>query len=226
MGVVVEAEVPADEFALQESITTLDDLEFEIERIVAHDPERVMPFIWVSGEETDSETIQRTLEDDPSTENVALLADLDHEWLYQMDWIDSIQTLLRILVEEEGTILAAFGREGRWHLRALFPEHDALSRTYEYCTDNDLTFDVKRVYRLDEGQQGRFGLTERQQETLETAFENGFFEIPQEITMDELSERLDISSQALSERLHRAHKNLVKNTVMVGRGAEGEGTVR
>ncbi len=140
-----------------------------------------------------------------------------------MEWIDSIQTLIQILVEEEGTILAALGREGTWHVRALFSEYDALSRTHDYCEDNGLTFDIKRIYRLDEGKGGRFGLTEQQQATLEAAFENGYFEIPQKITMDELARELGISSQALSERLHRGHKNLIKNTVMVGRGAEGEG---
>ncbi|MFH5802028.1 helix-turn-helix domain-containing protein [Haladaptatus sp. CMAA 1911] len=223
MGVVVEAEVPSNEFALQKTITELDDLEFEVERIVAHDPDQLMPFVWVSADKTDSELIQTTLENDPSTANVELLVDLDDEWLYQMNWVDSIQTLVQIIVEEEGTILAAFGREGTWHLRALFPERGAISRTNQYCTDNDLTFDIKRMYRLDEGEQGRFGLTDQQQETLETAFENGYFEIPQAITMDELAKELEISPQALSERLHRAHKNLIKNAIMVGRGAEGEG---
>lgn len=223
MGVVVEAEIPADEFALWETGTAVEGLAFEIERIVAHDPERVMPFIWVSGEDADGERVQGALEGDPSTANVRLVAELDGEWLYQMDWIDSIQTLVQILVEEEGTILAAFGRDGMWHVRALFPEYGSLSRTYDYCTNNDLTFDVKRIYRLDEGKGGRFGLTEQQQETLEAAFERGYFEIPQEVTMDDLARDLDISPQALSERLHRGHKNLIKNTVMVGRGAEGEG---
>ncbi len=55
MGVVVEAEIPADEFALWETSTAVEGLEFEIERIVAHDPDRVMPFIWVSGEDVESE---------------------------------------------------------------------------------------------------------------------------------------------------------------------------
>lgn len=222
-GTVAELEVPVDEFALYETFTELGDVGFEVERVVAHDPDHIIPFVWVSGESIDAEAIEVALAEDPTVESFESLAAFDEEWLYRMDWGSHVETLIRVLVEEEGTVMAASGSEGTWNLRVLFPEHEALSRTHEYCKEAGLTWDVKRIYRLDEGRQGRFGLTDKQQDTLTAAFEHGYYEIPRGMAAKELAEELGISHQALSEQLRRAHGNLVKNAVVVGRGAESNG---
>lgn len=44
MATIAELRIPADEFVLQHTLDTLD-VDFEIERIVAHDPEEIMPYI-------------------------------------------------------------------------------------------------------------------------------------------------------------------------------------
>lgn len=215
-GSVAEFEIPAEEFALYETLTTVEGVEFEIERIVAHESERVMPFVWASGAEV--EEIEAALENDPSIERLELLAGLGDEQLYRMEWVDHIKTLIRMLVEENATILAASGRKTTWHLRALFPERDALSRTHEYCKEEGLTIDIKSIYRLDEGRQGRFGLTDKQHDTLVEAFEQGYYEIPRGVTAEELGAALGVSHQALSEQLRRAHGSLVENTIVIGHG--------
>lgn len=98
----------------------------------------------------------------------------------------------------------------------LFPTRDALSRTYEYYETNGIRFEILSVYNVDDDRQGRFGLTDEQQETLTAAFEAGYYEVPREVNMEELASEFDISHQALSERIRRAHRGLVKNTVMIG----------
>lgn len=214
-GTIAEIELSAEEFALSETLSQLDDVEFEVERLVAHDQERVMPLVWINGE--DDEEISTVLEEDPTVDNLRLLTGLDSEWLYQMDWVDHIETLVQILVEESGTILAAFGDESGWQLRVLFPEREALSRTYDYCRDAELTMTISSVYELDEGREGRFGLTDSQQDTLVAAFERGYFDVPRAITLTDLADELDISHQALSERLRRGQKSVLENTVIIGR---------
>lgn len=218
-GTIAELALPADEFALWETLRRLEDVEFEIERVVAHDADRVMPYVWASG--ADDADIDATLDADGSVEAVEVLADLEDERLFRMYWIDRIEALVRILVEEEGTILAAFGRGDSWALRTLFPEREALSRTHEFCKEADLTMEVKSIYRLDEGRSGRFGLTDNQQDTLVEAFERGYYEVPRGVTAEELAAELGISHQALSEQLRRAHGSLVENAVVIGRGAQG-----
>ncbi|WP_231184350.1 bacterio-opsin activator domain-containing protein [Haladaptatus sp. DYF46] len=218
-GTVVEVEIPADEFALWETLTEHENLEFEIERVVAHENDRVMPFVWASGGTKDTKTI---LENDSSVENLQLLADLEDEQLYQMEWTDHIQTLIHILVDEEATVLSASGNSSHWHLRILFPDRDALSQTYDYCRENDLSLDIRNIYQLDQGRKGRFGLTDDQQDTLTLAFQKGYYDIPREASAENLAGELDVSHQAVSERLRRGHRSLVKNTLIIGRETDEE----
>lgn len=215
MGVIAELRLPASEFALSETVRVSEELEFEVERIVAQDRGRVMPFVWIGGIGFDG--LEATLDADETVENVRLVTDLETERLYEMDWVGYVETLVQILVTEEGTILAAKGNSRGWALRTLFPEHGALSRTYDYCKTNGLSIDIQSVYRLDDGREGRFGLTGDQQETLEAAIESGYYDVPRAVTRDELAAELGVSGQALSERLRRAHRNLVENTVVIGK---------
>jgi predicted DNA binding protein len=211
---IVEVELPTTEFALSGILSELDTIEFEVERFVAQDADHVMPFVWVTG--NDRDRIKAALERDASVENLELLSELDGEWLYRMDWIDQIQAVIQILVEEEGSILAAFGDESGWQLRVLFSDRDSLSRTYEYCREAGLTLNIRSIYELDDGREGRFGLTEEQQKTLETAFKRGYFDVPRGVTLTDLAGELGISHQALSERLRRGEKSVLKNTVIIG----------
>ncbi|WP_435153458.1 bacterio-opsin activator domain-containing protein [Haladaptatus sp. DFWS20] len=216
---VVEVEIPSDEFALSQSLSTRADLTFEIERVVAHDDDQVMPFVWVSSEESSRDELESALDEDPSVKDIELLTDLEDEWLYRMEWVDQIDTLIQILVKEDGTILAAMGDDHSWNLRIVFPEREALSRTYEYCESKGLTLDILNIYKLEEGRKGRFGLTEHQQDTLTLAYERGYYHVPRDVTADDLADELEISHQAVSERLRRAHGSLVENAIILGEGA-------
>ncbi|WP_227380652.1 bacterio-opsin activator domain-containing protein [Haladaptatus halobius] len=217
---VVEVELQSDEFALHHTLSRTEGIEFEIERVVAHEEDRVMPFVWVSGEEIDRDEFEAILTEDPSLDQLTLLADVDDEWLYRMEWISEIETLVQILVTEEATILAASGNQDSWNLRILFPDRDTLSRTYDYCHENGLTFEILNIYQLDEGRQGRYGITEEQQEALTRAYNAGYYSIPRKTMAEELADELGVSHQALSERLRRGHENLVKNALIIGRGAD------
>ncbi|WP_254544355.1 helix-turn-helix domain-containing protein [Halomarina pelagica] len=219
-GTVAEVEIPANEFALRETLETFEEVEFDIERLVAHDMDRVMPYVWALG--ADSEALTATLDADPSVENLRLLVDGEEEQLYQMEWIDRIQSLVHLLVEEDATILAAVGKGDVWRFRVLFPEHSALSQTYEYCEENGLALRFTRIYRLDEGRHSELGLTKMQQETLTTAVDRGYYKVPRDVTAAELAHELGISHQALSERLRRGHETLIKHALMTGHGDDGD----
>ncbi|HET7324301.1 MAG TPA: helix-turn-helix domain-containing protein [Halococcus sp.] len=217
MSTIAEVTLPAAEFALHETLEAVPGAKFEIERVVAHSESRIMPFIWATDETTDQEALEEALADDPSVDNVVELAAFDDEWFYRMEWIENIQVVLHTLLEQDGTILNAEGRNDEWHLRALFPNRDSLSATYDFCKEEGLAMTVTSIYELDGEHRDQYGLTETQHETLITAVEKGYFDIPQKSTLDDLAAELDISHQALSERLHRGHKTLIENALIVGR---------
>ncbi|WP_049972651.1 helix-turn-helix domain-containing protein [Haladaptatus cibarius] len=219
VATVAEVEIPAVEFALSQSFSELGGLACEIERVVAHGDDRLMPFVWVRSDENTRNEVETILKEDPSVETIELLADVGDEWLYQMEWIDQIETLIQIIVREEGTVLAAMGDGREWHLRIIFSDQDGLSRTYDYCDKNGLTLDILNIYQLEESRQGRFGLTDEQQDTLTLAYEAGYYNVPRNATANDLADELGVSHQAVSERLRRGHGSLVENALILGQGA-------
>ena len=221
MSTIAELAIPAAEFALRETLEATDELGVEIERVVAHDPETVMPFVWFAGDESTLTTLDDALADDPSVEEAELLTDLGDERLYRMHWIDDVTVIVHLLTEEEATILNASVEGTRWQLRVLFPERDSLSSTYEFATERGLTIDVRKIHRLEDERHSLYELTDAQHETLVAALEHGYYEIPRESDMEELSDELEISHQALSERLRRAHLTLVGDALNVGADEPG-----
>jgi len=74
---------------------------------------------------------------------------------------------------------------------------------------------VIRLYDTNGETGSQSGLTQNQYETLVAAINHGYFEIPRDVSMQELSEQLDVSHQALSERLRRAYRSLVASELDV-----------
>ena len=99
-------------------------------------------------------------------------------------------------------------------------ERSGLSATSEYADESELTLDVKRIYGVDEFEEARYRLTEQQHEALTAAVEQGYYDIPRETDAQELADELDISHQALSERMRRATKNLVTEALTTSEDEE------
>ncbi|WP_368411811.1 helix-turn-helix domain-containing protein [Haladaptatus halobius] len=203
-------------FALQTTLERIPEVEFEVERVVAHETGKVMPYIWATADPEHADDLRAALEDDPTTGGVELLVEADGEWLYRMEWVGQTQFVVHILVDEKGTIVGATGKEGEWRLQIMFPDRDSLGETYDFCEVNDIPIEIEQIYRMDQSpRRGQYSLTEEQYETLVAAFERGYYDIPRGISGDQLSDELGISHQALSERLRRAYKNLISNALVV-----------
>lgn len=82
-------------------------MEIEIERVIADPPDRITPYVWASADDFD--TLEAAFEDDPTVESMTLLSETDEERSYQMTWNDSIELLITILTNHEGTITHADG---------------------------------------------------------------------------------------------------------------------
>ncbi len=223
MATIAEFDVSPEEFALSVTRERVPDAEFEVERVVAHDQDRLMPFVWISAD--DLEAVESALDDDDSVADHEVIADLDDERLYRMEWIEDALVITHILTEEEGTVLTASGRGDRWHFRVLFPDHAALSATHDFARGEGLAFDVTKVYKLDDDREGRFGLSEEQYTALVEATEQGYFDVPRAASLEDLASEMGISHQSLSERLRRAQRSLNENTILIG-GAGREQELR
>ncbi|EMA47525.1 DNA binding domain-containing protein [Halococcus morrhuae DSM 1307] len=211
---IVRGEIPAEEFALYEALDALPDVEFEVERIVQSGDEAAMPLMWIRNATV--EAVGEAFGDDPSIDELELLSAFDEEQLYRMQWVSEVEVVLQMLTNSHATITDAYGTDGRWYLRVLYPNRESLSKTVQFADDSGLTFDVTAIRQLEGEPAGRFGLTEAQFEALETALEAGYYQVPRETDQSELADQLNISHQALSERLRRATGALIEDALLVG----------
>jgi predicted DNA binding protein len=218
---IIRGEIPAEEFALYKALSSSPDIEFEIERIIETGTEAAMPLVWVRG--AAHETVENVFENDPSVRDIELLSAFDDEQLYRMEWVTEVDLVLQMLTNSEATITDAYGTDGRWHLRVLYPDRDSLSKTTDFRDDEGLTFDITAIRELEGEPAGRYGLTTEQFESLEAAFEAGYYEVPRDVDQSELAEQMGISHQALSERLRRATGALVEDALLVGAVPDRDG---
>lgn len=218
MAAIVRGRVPAEEFALQHVLESVPNARFRVERVVASGDESVMPLVRVRGGDRDA--VAAALEEDPTVEDVSLLAAFDEELLFRMEWYDRIRLLLQMITNTEATVLDASGGDGRWQLRVLFPDHDAVSRTHEFCETHGLSFEVESIRGLEDGPAGRYGLTEEQYRAIALALDRGYFDVPRSVTLEELADEAGVSHQALSERLRRGMEALIEDTIVVDGVAE------
>ncbi|MFH5800411.1 helix-turn-helix domain-containing protein [Haladaptatus sp. CMAA 1911] len=217
-GTIVEVTFPAEQFALEHTLNTLETVTFEVEQIVATNSDSLMPFIWITT--SDQTTLEEAFTADESVAEFQLIADFETEYLYQLEWVDHIEHLIRILVTEKATVLAARGQEKTWHLRLLFVNRDSVTRTHDYCQEHGIEFDIENIQEFNDQRSARFGLTETQQNALHLAADQGYYSVPRESTAEELAEALGVSHQALSERLRRGHGTLVDHLLSTSKTTE------
>jgi predicted DNA binding protein len=213
MASIAEFTIPAEEFALQETLERRPELVCEVERVVAHDTTHIIPFIWVSGGKLDGLT--QILDEDPSVNEIELLSETDEDRLYRLSWAAEARVIGHMVSECNATVHQAIAADGQWTLRVLFPDRSAISDVDEFASEYGLSLDLRQLYEVDSAKRARFGLTEGQQEALTESYEHGYYEVPRELDASALAERLDISHQALSERLRRATGSLIENTLLV-----------
>lgn len=216
MSNIAEVHVPADEFALRGTLEAVPDAEFEVERVAAHGSDRVLPFVWATADDLDE--VERALDADPSVKDVEALIEQDDTRLFRMEWVSHTRILIYVLTEGNATVLSLTGFENRWAFRVLFPDRDALSATYAFCQDRNLSFDLRQVYELSNAsRRGHFGLTDEQHDALVAGIEYRYFNVPRRATMDDVAAELGISRQAVSERLRRGHHRLIESALIIGR---------
>lgn len=209
---LVRAQLPAGEFALSETFSAVPDLTIECVRIVASGTQTVLPLLWTTTD--DHAALQTALSADPSVETAQQLLQADSRRLYRFHWSDDVHLICRVLLGPETVLLEGFGSDSSWTFELLFPSREVLSRVCERCDLYDVQYSIDRIQGLeddrgDDQRTARFGLTPEQHEAIVVAYKHGYFAVPRQITLDELAAHLDISHQALSERLRRAHDTLL-----------------
>jgi hypothetical protein len=92
---------------------------------------------------------------------------------------------------------------------SLVGPHEAISGQLTQYEDAGVSPNLQRIggydgpdYPLDE-------LTARQREVIERAWEMGYYEVPKEVSADEVAADLELDSSTVNEHLQRAERNLL-----------------
>lgn len=205
----------------QVALEAVPDMVAELED-VRSDPEEAWRVIfWASGD--DFETYEVALGDDPAVADWERLTELPDRRLYRVTLAEdtSQQMLHAIVVEQDITIIDLALTADRLEMLARFPSREALAAFREACRERDMAFHLEQLYdeesvANDGGVANRYGVTEPQYEALLCALEAGYFDVPRATKMAAIAEELGISTTALSRRLRRGQRNLLRSTVALG----------
>ncbi|WP_159900747.1 helix-turn-helix domain-containing protein [Salinirussus salinus] len=212
MSVIIELQVPGEEFTLGRLLRSEEAPRIEFETTVPTSEEPV-PVFWLESEATAA--FEARVEAHNAVEQLIPIDEFPNRTLYALDWNAGENCLLASLTAQDAQLLAAARTDDVWDLEVRFPSHDALSAFESDAEANGIAFSVQRLYNPtspDDNQS--YGLTDVQREALELAIARGYYAIPREVTTIELGEELGISDQAVTERLRRAIVTLVSNTLM------------
>lgn len=213
MSLFGEFQVPTGAFALERTLERVPATTVEIERVVATDGV-LAPYFWVAT--SDDDAFEAVARDDPSVTEITKLDSFDEASLYRADWTEDVEPITYAYGELGVGVLEASGTSDGWELRFHFEDRDELDALCEYCEAAGIEFSLSRLHRLHSAEPGsQYGLTEKQEEALVTAWEMGYYETPRTVTLEDVATELDISPQSLGQRLRRGHRNWIDDALVV-----------
>lgn len=203
--------LPAEGFALAGLFERVPDARVECESAVANPDDHALLVVRTDGRKRDVDTALRS---DPGVAAVECFGERDDGWTYRVTWEGRPRRLIQRLVAADVTLVSAQGCGGEWKFRLLAPDREGISRADDIMDDLDCGAECRSISTFDGGS-NHSRLTSEQREALVTAFEAGYYDIPRDVTTEDVATDLGISHQALSERLRRAYEHLVETELVV-----------
>lgn len=200
-------DLPAGAFAFADLFERVPDARAELDPTIANPADHALVVVHA---DADKRTVDGAIRADTGVAAVERFGERADGWTYRVTWEGRPHRLIRRLVTDGVTVLSVRGRDGRWRLRVLAPDRAGIRRASDTFAELDCAADCRSVSGFT-GEPARSRLTDEQREALRTASEAGYYDVPRDATMGDVSERLDISHQTLSERFRRAHEKLVAN---------------
>ena len=205
MTVLADYRFAADDLALGR--VAPPDVTVEVDRVF-EESETIVGYAWVHGDGV--ERFRTALADQRVVEAVRPVFKESDRRLFRGEYRDDSDGLLATLLDHDADVLEAAGGDERWRVVLEFPDADRLAHFHQSVAGApSFSPDLRCVYGATHPTTADAELTERQRETLVTAYRRGYYDIPREITLVDLAAELDISDQAVSERLRRGEAKIV-----------------
>lgn len=171
-------------------------------------------FWWVSDCPGDDATA--ALRADATVRAARQVCDVDDRTLHRVEtrsFPSELPLVFPTLRAHDATPIGATRNADGLHVRARFPDRSALDAFLGAASEVARRADVQRLYAEDGDPAASHGLTDRQREALELAYERGYYATPSEVTLDALADEFGVTPQTLSRHLRVAVEKVVADAV-------------
>lgn len=217
MSIIASFSVPPEAFCLGEALEANPDTSAKLDRVVAHSPDHVMPFVWITT--ADRAAFEEAAADDPTVGDWEVTDSLDGTYLYQFDWTDTVSDRLQTILDHEGVLLEAEGTADHWSLWVRFGSRDHFSEFREYFRQfGPIT--LNEITTPQTPSDTQWSVSDKQREALVAAYDAGYYDAPSTATGEEVARGLEVTQQSLSRRTRRGTKRLIEDTLLRHRESE------
>lgn len=214
MSLIAEFSLRSPDLVLAGALEAAPNVTVELEQQMATARDLPTFVFWAFG--GDFDRLETGLDRDATIQSSDIIEELGDRRLYRtrLDR-DALLSIYPVYQRLGASPMAATGSADGWERRVRFPDRDAVVEMRQFCADNEVDFRLHRLYTPgDADVVDEFGLSSEQRRALVTAERVGYFDVPREVSLDDLGEELDISGQSASERLRRGVSKLVSNTLL------------
>jgi predicted DNA binding protein len=92
---------------------------------------------------------------------------------------------------------------------SLVGSQEAISGTLDEYESDGVSPELRKLGDYQGREQPLDELTDRQREVIQTAFEMGYYEVPREISSEDIAAELGVDPSTVAEHLQRAERNLM-----------------
>lgn len=209
MPIITKVYFSHPRMALAHVIESKPHVEIRVLQEVSTDPTHNMHYFIINQENVDE--FEGAIESDHTVATTQRVPSYESQPVYRIEFTPDTLLLGSIVTQVNGFGLNAYRHGGGWMERWQLPDHESLQKIWNFADEQSFTFEICEVHQVsDYHKTNDYGLTEKQQELLAIAYVNGYFDRPREMTLEEIAERLDISTSAASGRLRRGIKQLIE----------------
>jgi predicted DNA binding protein len=214
MSLVGEFHVSADDFVLAQTMAEKPALRFELERFIPTTG-TVMPYLWVGGNGLHS--LQTAAAADPTIANLHLIDSLNGGGLFYVQWDETHQMVTEACANGDEALVQAVGQEDEWFLKIRFGTRESLGSFQTSCDTREIDFDLLRLYDIQAPKLAQYDMSVRQRDAIVTALKLGYFEVPRTCELSDVAAELDLSVNAVSERIRRGENNMFRSALTIPR---------
>lgn len=211
-GITLHVYVEHPRLALSPTIRALQSVDIGVVSDAGTDPDHVAYFFWVETDEFDE--VEAAFDDDPTVASYTPIARGEDRRTYRIQYTDEAR-LITPKIGDLGAIVAdSRSHSNGWLLSLQLQDNESLHRLNEFF---DRTTFQHEVFELHRGESQReripFDLTESQAAALVRAYDEGYYDDPREISLEELGTILGRSQTAVSGRLRRGCARLLEEVL-------------